>query len=102
MNKPLMLLGTAIAGVVVGAGGATYVGAQTTPQVTRTELLREPISGVEGKEVVVFTAGFPPGGTAACHFHPGDETIYMLQGSLIIEPDHGQALELKIGQIGHL
>jgi quercetin dioxygenase-like cupin family protein len=48
---------------------------------------------------VVFAAEFPPSGIAARHFHPGDESIYMLQGSLMSEPDHGQAFELKAGQI---
>ena len=54
MRKALLLLGIGLAGVTVGAMGATYVGAQAPAQVTRTELLRKPISGVEGKEVVIF------------------------------------------------
>jgi hypothetical protein len=34
---------------------------------------------------------------AAHHYHPGDEAIYMLQGSLLFEPDQGQPFELKAG-----
>jgi quercetin dioxygenase-like cupin family protein len=100
MNKTLLLLGASLAGVAAGAIGATYVGAQgATPQITRTEILREPASGLEGKEFVVFTADVPPGGVAARHYHPGDEAIYMLQGSMLFEPEHGQPFLLKAGEI---
>jgi len=57
------------------------------------------MSGLEGKEVVVFLADIPPGGVAAHHYHPGDEAIYMLQGALLFEPDQGQPFELKAGEI---
>src|SRR4029077_13250471 len=99
MTKTLQLLGVGLAGIAVGIVGATYVSAQSAPQITRTELLRKPVSGVEGKEVVVFVADIPPGGVAARHFHPGDEAIYMLQGALLFEPEGGQPFELKAGQI---
>jgi quercetin dioxygenase-like cupin family protein len=99
MKRTLVLLGVGLAGIAIGVLGATYVGAQSAPQVTRTEILRKPMSGVEGKEVVVFIADLPPGGIAARHSHPGDEAIYMLQGALRFEPDGGQPFELKAGQI---
>jgi quercetin dioxygenase-like cupin family protein len=99
MNRTLLLLGVGLAGVLVGAIAATYVSAQGTPQITRTELLRKPMSGTEGKEVVVFVSDIPPGGVAAQHYHPGDEAIYMLQGALLFEPDQGKPFELKAGEI---
>lgn len=99
MRKTLLLLGVGLAGMAVGALGATYVGAQSAAQVTRTELLRKPLSGVEGKEFVVFVADLPPGAIASRHLHPGDEAIYMLQGALLFEPEGGQPFELKAGQI---
>jgi hypothetical protein len=49
---------------VIGSVGATYVSAQKGPQITRTEILRKPSSGLESKEVVVFIADMPPGGIA--------------------------------------
>jgi quercetin dioxygenase-like cupin family protein len=100
MNRTLLLFGVSLAGVAVGAIGATYVSAQSAaPQITRTEILREPVSGLEGKEFVVFTADVPPGGVAARHYHPGDEAIYMLQGSMLFEPEHGQPFLLKAGEV---
>src|ERR1700694_6289116 len=99
MSKTLLLLGVGLGGIAVGVLGATYVAAQGAAQVTRTELLREPFSGVEGKEVVVFVADLPPGAVAGRHFHPGDEAIYMLQGALLFEPDGGPHFALKGGPL---
>jgi quercetin dioxygenase-like cupin family protein len=99
MTRTLLLFGTALAGIMIGAVGATYVNAQNAPQITRTEILRKPMSAAEGKEVVVFTADVPPGGVADRHYHPGDEAIYMLQGALVFTPDHEQPFELKAGEI---
>jgi quercetin dioxygenase-like cupin family protein len=99
MNRTPFLLGVSMASMVVGAIGATYVSAQGGPKVTRTEILRKPMSDVENKEVVVFLADIPPGGVAAIHYHPGDEAIYMLQGSLLFEPDKEKPFELKAGEI---
>jgi len=99
MARILSLFGAALAGVVISAGAMTYVSAQNAPRITRTEILREPMSGLEGKEVVVFTADVPAGGVADRHYHPGDEAIYMLQGSLVFTPDHEQPFELKAGEI---
>ena len=99
MRKVLVLLSMGLAGIAVGGLGATYLAAQGAPQITRTEILRQPASGIEGKEVVVFIADVPPGGVASRHSHPGDEAIYMLQGALVFEPEGGQPFELKAGQI---
>jgi hypothetical protein len=64
MKKTLLLLGVGLGGIAVGVLGATYVAAEGAAQVTRTELLRKPVSGVEGKEFVVFVADLPPGAVA--------------------------------------
>jgi len=99
MNRTLLLLAAGLVGAVVGAVAATYVSAQGVPQITRTEILRKPMSGLEGKEVVVSLADIPPGGVAGIHYHPGDEAIYMLQGSLRFEPEREQPFDLKAGEI---
>jgi len=59
MTRMLLLLGVSFAGMAVGAIGTTYVSAQGTPQITRSEILRKAISGLEGKEFVVFLADVP-------------------------------------------
>ncbi|MDV2987662.1 UNVERIFIED_CONTAM: cupin domain-containing protein [Methylobacteriaceae bacterium AG10] len=46
----------------------------------RTELGRSPVSGVEGKEIVVQLVEIPPGATSRRHFHNGEEAFYVLEG----------------------
>ena len=99
MNRLVLAFGAGLLGIVIGAGGVTYVSAQGTPQITRKEILRKDVSGMEGKEVVVFVADIPPGGVAARHYHPGDEAIYMLGGEFRFVPDHGEPFLLKAGEI---
>ena len=99
MNKTLLLLGVGLAGAALGVIGTTFVSAQGAAQITRTELLRKPVSGAEGKEFVVFVGDLPPGAVAVRHLHPGDEAIYMLQGALRFEPEGGQPFDLKAGEI---
>ena len=100
MRMTVLFLGVGLAaGIVVGVLATTYVAAQSAAQVTRTELLRKPVSGIEGKEFVVFVADLPPGAVAGRHSHPGDEAIYMLQRALRFEPEDGQPFDLKAGEI---
>jgi quercetin dioxygenase-like cupin family protein len=72
---------------------------QEQPAVKRTELIRAPLEGMEGKEGVVFRAEFPPGAVASRHSHPGQEFIYIIDGTLVVEPDGAPAETLKAGDI---
>ena len=98
MKKALLYVGVGLAGMVIGGVGATYLAAQGAAQITRTEILRKPASGIPGKEIVMFLSDVPPGAAASRHFHPGDEAIYMLQGTLVFQPDGEKPFELQAGQ----
>lgn len=65
------------------AGSAGPAGAQ---EVKRTELGRTPVSGVEGKEIVVQLVEIPPGATSRRHFHNGEEVFYVLEGGIAQAP----------------
>lgn len=70
-----------ISGMLTGWQGYRYLSAQPT-SVTRTELLRTDLVGVEGKEVVMVLAEIAPGATTGPHLHAGQEFAYLLEGSL--------------------
>lgn len=72
----------AVAGclALLPAGGASAQG------VTRTELGRSPVSGVEGREIVVQLVEIPPGATSGRHFHNGEEAFYVLDGGEVRTP----------------
>ena len=84
--------------LAVSAGLVTAPASAQEQTVTRTELMRVPVEGFAGKEGVVYTADFAPGAAAPRHSHPGQEFIYMLEGSLVLEPDGAPARTLKAGE----
>ena len=99
MQKVSLLLVGAIfsAGIAAGAVGTSVLHAQGQPTVKRTELQRTGLEGIEGREGVMYVADFAPGAAAPRHFHPGPEFIYILEGSLVVEPDGMPATTLKKG-----
>ncbi|HXV25812.1 MAG TPA: cupin domain-containing protein [Alphaproteobacteria bacterium] len=74
--------------------------AQDSP-VTRTELQRVPIAEMPGREGVLYKAVIAPGGVAAKHSHPGDEFVYVVSGTLVVEPESGGPVTLKAGDSFH-
>ena len=76
---------TLLLGIAVGVIGTPVLNAQQ--QVTRTELMRTDLEGIVGKQGVVYTADLPPGAVVAKHYHPGDDFVYVLEGSVILERD---------------
>ncbi len=70
-------------------------------EIKRTELLRTDLPGVEGKEAVVFMAEIPRGVVTGKHRHPGNELIYVLEGSYVLDVDGKGAIPLKAGDARH-
>jgi len=101
MKRTLLLTTLTLAvALVTGMGGARMLSAQQ-PEIKRTELLRTELPGVEGKEAVVFMAEIPPGVVTGKHRHPGNELIYVLDGSYVLEVDGKGAIPLKAGDARH-
>ena len=66
--------------LLVAGSSAAPQGRAAPPGVTRTDLQRHDL-GVPGREVVQATVTLSPGVTAPDHSHPGEEVIYVLEGS---------------------
>jgi len=65
--------------------------------VTRTDLLRHDIAA-PGREVVQVRVDVAPGHGVPRHTHPGDEVLYVVEGTLDYLPDGGAPVTLKAGQ----
>jgi quercetin dioxygenase-like cupin family protein len=50
--------------------------------VKRNVLTKADLTGVDGKEVLVTLLEAQPGAEFAAHTHPGDEFLYVIEGSL--------------------
>lgn len=74
----------------------------TPPQpwsgISRTDLLRNDLSAA-GREVIQARVDFPPGAFAPRHRHPGEETAYVLSGTLEYRLDGRPPVTLRAGEV---
>jgi len=81
-----------IAILIVGSGLAQQ------PGVNRTDLQRHDLS-IPGREAVQVRVDIWPGTTFPNHQHPGEEIIYVLEGSLKYEVEGKSPVTLKAGDV---
>jgi quercetin dioxygenase-like cupin family protein len=85
-------------GLLIGALGEGLVGAQQPP-VTRTELMRKDLGGLEEYEGILYLVEVAPGAATGKHSHPGDELVYVLHGAGVLEEDGKAPLAVKAGEV---
>jgi quercetin dioxygenase-like cupin family protein len=90
----IMALAALIAGTVLAPRG---VSAQQ-PGVQRTDLQRHDLS-VPGREAVQVRVDLAPGVAFGKHTHPGEEIIYVLEGSLEYQIEGKPPVTLKAGDV---
>jgi quercetin dioxygenase-like cupin family protein len=95
MKKILIM---AVAVLIVGSGLTLYVARAQQPGVKRTDLQRHDLS-VPGREAVQTRIDFDPGAVAPKHTHPGEEIIYVLEGSLEYQVDGKPPVTLHAGDV---
>ncbi|HEY7256989.1 MAG TPA: cupin domain-containing protein [Solirubrobacterales bacterium] len=69
---------------------------QQVPGLTRTDLQRQDLS-VPGREVIQNRVGISPDAPPIRHLHPGEEIIYVLEGTLEYEIE-GELRTVQAGQ----
>lgn len=74
-----------------------YADDAMTPQAQRKILAKHDLSGVPGKEVVIGTATFPAGSVISFHTHPGDESGYVIKGSVTVKIRGAADITLNAG-----
>jgi quercetin dioxygenase-like cupin family protein len=67
-----------------------------------TPLLQTALTATAGKQIVVLLAEVPPDHTGVGHYHPGDEVIYVLEGSVTFTVDGQPDITLHAGETCHL
>ncbi|OWK27864.1 cupin domain-containing protein [Sphingomonas mucosissima] len=85
-------------GAVLFASGAVAAPLQGQQGVKRTDLQRHDLS-IEGRETVQARIDIAPGVTAPWHRHPGEEVIYVLEGTLEYQLEGKDPVTLKAGQV---
>jgi quercetin dioxygenase-like cupin family protein len=88
----------AVAVLIVGSGLALYVARAQQQGIKRTDLQRHDLS-VPGREVIQVRVDFAPGVVAPKHSHPGEEIVYVLEGSLEYQVEGQPPVTLKPGEV---
>jgi len=87
----------AAAALIVGSGLALHLAQAQQPGTKRTDLQRHDLSA-PGREVIQVRVDFDPGVLAPLHTHPGEEIIYVLEGTLEYEIG-GKLARVKAGDV---
>src|SRR4051794_21775323 len=88
----------ALAVLIVGSALALHVALAQQPGTKRTDLQRHDLS-VPGREAVQVRVDFPAGAAFPRHNHPGEEIVYVIEGSLEYTLDGKPPVTLKAGQV---
>ena len=80
MKRTVLILAvTLVLGILLGA-----IGGEVVAQMKRATLLRTDLASAEGMEAILQLVDLEPGVTGKTHYHPGEEIVYLLEGSLFL------------------
>jgi quercetin dioxygenase-like cupin family protein len=90
-------LGLAALGAAFELG--TVVAQQPMPPTKVTQLMKQTLADVPGREVIMITLDIPPGGGSPAHRHPGAYNFgYVLEGAYKYKLDNGPETVVTKGQ----
>jgi quercetin dioxygenase-like cupin family protein len=87
-----------VAALIVAGGLALHMALAQAPGVKRTDLQRHDLS-VPGREVVQVRVELAPGVSFPKHTHPGEEIIYVLEGTWEYTVEGKPPVTLKAGEV---
>jgi quercetin dioxygenase-like cupin family protein len=74
------------------------VGPSRAQEAKVNPLLAKDLLGVAGKEAVMLTVEYPPGGSSNKHRHNAHTFVYVLEGAVIMQAGDGKPVTLGPGQ----
>ncbi len=102
MIRSIQRIGTLIGlgALLLGcAGSAKLVQPDTAaPEAAVTALMAKTLADIPGKEALLITVDYPPGGADPVHRHDAHAFIYVLEGSIVMGVKGGEEVTLKPGQ----
>ena len=73
-------------------------GALASQEAKVTKVMSKDLSDFPGKEGVMLTVEYPPGGSDPIHRHNAHAFVYVLEGSIVMQVKGGQETTLTPGQ----
>ncbi|HJS13137.1 cupin domain-containing protein [Sphingopyxis sp.] len=84
--------------VILLTAGAASAATSTPAGVTRTDLQRHDLS-IAGRETIQARIDIAPGAVAPWHRHPGEEVIYVIEGTLEYQLEGRPPVTVTAGQV---
>ena len=84
--------------IAVGSALALHLASAQQQGVKRTELQRHDLS-VPGREMVQVRVEVDPGVALPAHTHPGEEIVYILEGTWEYQVEGKSAMTLRAGDV---
>jgi quercetin dioxygenase-like cupin family protein len=97
-NNFLKAVRIAATTMLINAGPLSPHAAIAQTGIKRTDLQRHDL-GATGREAIQVRVDFAPGAAFGKHTHPGEEIIYVLEGSLEYEVEGKPPVTLKTGDV---
>jgi len=69
-----------------------------TKEVTVTPVMSKDLTDFPGKEAVMITVEYPPGGSDPIHRHNAHAFVYVLEGTIVMQVKGGKEVTLTPGQ----
>lgn len=73
-------------------------GTVTAQEPKVAQLMSKNLSEIPGKEVVMITVEYPPGGSDPIHRHNASAFVYVLEGSIVMQVKGGKQVTLAPGE----
>ena len=73
-------------------------GSSMAQEPTVTSLMAKELTDIPGREVLMITVEYPPGGSDPVHRHNAHGFIYVLEGSVVMQVRGGKQVTLTPGQ----
>lgn len=102
-NMPSLLSLSALlwSGAAVAHGPVGVPPADDAPPPVVTHVMTQPLPDYPGKEALMITVEYPPGGADPVHRHDAHGFIYVLEGSIVMGVEGGEEVTLLPGQSFH-
>jgi quercetin dioxygenase-like cupin family protein len=84
--------------LLLAVGFCLLSGTLMAEQKNVTPLMSEVLTDISGKEGLMLTVEYPPGGSSPIHRHNAHAFLYVLEGSIVMQVKGGKEVTLTPGQ----
>ena len=94
----LTIRGIAVTALLLGSTWAPHAAPGQGQGVRRSDLQKHDLS-IHGREVIQVRVDLAPGAAFGRHRHPGEELVYVIEGSLQYEVEGRAPVTLRAGEV---